>query len=257
MGPPSWRAVCMYIIDMDFWPWIKTDYVLIAALAVLIPVFVAYLTHQRRRVTAVQQRLERLQEKAIGQGRRDETRLHALLRVSQLMGSDDDLQGVFDSITNMCIEAFDCEQASLMLANREGTELEVSAATGHANLAEVLSIRQRIGENIAGWVAENRTAILLQSSMDTTKYPGLKLRDPSISSAMVVPSVTTDMLVGVINVGSRSTDLCYDEHDLRALQVFAENVGTCIVHAAENERLREENDKLRAALSQANTPAPV
>ncbi|MCZ6765644.1 MAG: hypothetical protein O7D32_01795 [bacterium] len=141
----------MYNIDMDFWPWIKTDYVLLAALTVLIPVFVVYLGHQRRKVLAVQQQLERVQKQAIGQGRRDETRLHALLRVSQLMRSNNDLQGVFDCITNMCIEAFDCQQASLMLANREGTELHVCAATGHANLAEVLSSRQRIGENIAGW----------------------------------------------------------------------------------------------------------
>ena len=228
----------MNIIDMDFWPWIKTEYVLFTGLVVLVLVFVAYLSHQRRRVTVMQRQLERMQEKAIGQGRRDETRLHALLRVSQLMGSNNDLQGVFDCITNMCIEAFDCQQASLMLANREGTELEVCAATGHANLAEVLSSRQRIGENIAGWAAEHRTAILLQSSMDTTKYPGLKLRDSSVSSAMVVPIVLADTLVGVINVGSRSTDSSYDEHDLQALHVFAENVRTCIIHVAENEPLR-------------------
>ena len=257
MGPPSWRAVCMYIIDMDFWPWIKTEYVLLGALAVLIPIFVAYLDHQRRKVRAVQQRLERMEERAIGQGRRDETRLHALLRVSQLMGSDNDLQGVFDSITNMCMEAFDCQQASLMLANEEGTELEVCAATGHANLAEVLSSRQRIGENIAGWVAQHRTPILIRSAVDAAKYPGLRLRDTSISSAMVVPIVTADTLVGVINVGGRTSDAFYDEHDLQALQVFAENVGTCIVHAKQSELLKEENEKLRAALSQANTPAGV
>ena len=242
----------MYIIDMDFWPWIKTDYVLLAALTVLLPV----LGHQRRKVLAVQQQLERAQKQAIGQGRRDETRLHALLRVSQLMRSNNDLQGVFDCITNMCIEAFDCQQASLMLANREGTELHVCAATGHANLAEVLSSRQRIGENIASWAAEHRTAILLQSSMDATKYPGMKLRDSSISSAMVVPIVIADALVGAINVGSRSTDSFYDEHDLQVLQVFAENVGTCIIHAAENERLRKANEKLCRALSQAGTSAP-
>jgi len=242
---------------MDFWPWIKTDAVLLGALAVIIPVFVLYLGHQRRKVLAVQHRLEKVRERAVGQDLRDKTRLHALLRVSQLVGAADDLQGVFDTITNMCIEAFDSQQASLMLANREGTELGVCSATGHANLAEVLSSTQKIGENIAGWVAQNRTPILLQSSMDATKYPGLKLRDTGISSAMVVPIIAAERLVGVINVGSRSTYAFYDEHDLQALQVFAENVGTSIVYATRSEHLRSENEKLRQALYAANTPAGV
>ena len=247
----------MYSIDMDFWPSITTEMVLAPALVVLVLVFVAYLSHKRREVAAIQRRLEHAHENAVGRDRRDETRLQGLLRVSQLIGTNDDLQGVFDCITNMCIEAFDCQQASLMLAIEDGAKLEICAATGHANLAEVLSSQQNVGENIAGWVAENLTPILIQSASDAAKYPGLRLRDNAISSAMVVPIVMADELVGVINVGSRSTDAFYDEHDLQALQVFAENVGTCIIQTKKSEKLREENERLRALVSKARSAVPT
>ncbi|MCK4235588.1 MAG: GAF domain-containing protein, partial [Candidatus Krumholzibacteria bacterium] len=112
---------------------------------------------------------------------------------------------------------------------------------------------------IAGWAAEHREALLLGHQDDFGKYPGLKLNDPSIISAMVVPIIVRDELVGVINITALSKDVLYNEEDLRALQVFAENAGTCIRHTEQANWLRtlvpnlqkaeQERDKQKSAQS--------
>jgi hypothetical protein len=43
----------------------------------------------------------------------------------------------------------------------------------------------------------------------------------------------------VINVASERPGTVYDDEDLRALQVFAENVGSCIRHTQQAEWMRQ------------------
>ncbi len=95
----------------------------------------------------------------------------------------------------------------------------------------MIDMRQKVGEGIAGWVAAHREPILLRDVGDCARYPDLKFNYPSLTSTMVVPILLRDEIVGVINVTSNSPDITYDDDDLRAFQVFAENAGACIRHA--------------------------
>ena len=105
--------------------------------------------------------------------------------------------------------------------------------------------RQKDGEGIAGWAAKHKKALLLGDSRDANKYSDLDLKNDSILSAMVVPIVARDELVGVLNVSSRSKDVTYSEEDLLALQVFAENAGVCIHHNEQANMLRQMVPTLR------------
>jgi hypothetical protein len=233
------------------WPWVKTEYTLLVVLIILVSAFTAYLTHKQRQITIWRRRFQRLQEQTHERTRRNYARLLALFNVSHLMGMDNHPQTVFDCITNMCVEAFDCEQASLMLASEDGTELEVQSATGHVNLAEVLGNRQRIGEGIAGWVAKHREPLLVEPHMDARKYPGLVLRDRALSTAMVVPIIIRNELVGILNVSSRDPGFHYDREDLHTLQVFAGNAGACIRYAEERDSMIRTNRELREGRSES------
>jgi transcriptional regulator with GAF, ATPase, and Fis domain len=215
------------------WPWVETEYILLIGISIVVCAFAGYLTHQQRQIAAVRRRFQRLVEQTVERTHRHYTRLLALLNVTRILGSNSDPQRVFDCITNFCMEVFDCQQASLTLLDKESGDLEVRSATGHANLADVLSSRQRIGEGLAGWAAEHREPLLLNSHLDVARYPGLQLTHRSISAAMVVPIMRGEELMGVLNVSSRCRGTHYDQEDIRALQVFAENAGTCIrLHSA-------------------------
>ena len=226
------------------WPWLETDLVLFAGLSTLVLVFIAYMTQQQRRALMTHRRLQELQKNTNDRLRVYTSRLYALSSISHMMGSVSNLQGIFDHITEMCGKTFDSSRASLMLHDRETDELIIRSVSEESK-HDLLGLRQKVGEGIAGWAAKNKEAILLGDSTDMENYSELDLNNDSIVSAMVVPIVAREELVGVLNVSSRSRDVTYCEEDLLALQVFAENAGACIRHNEQADMLRQMIPTLR------------
>jgi putative methionine-R-sulfoxide reductase with GAF domain len=212
-----------------FWPWVKTDMVLIIGLSLLVIAFVGYLAQQQRQVIRIHKELKLVREESEKRLRQHANRLIALTNISRIISVETDLQNIFDRITKMCVETFCCYRASLMLFEGETNELVVRSVSGHSDV-EILHMRQRLGEGIAGYAAQHREPILLSSPSDYSKYPGLEYKDPTLTSAMVVPIIVRDDLVGVLNVSSRSEDIVYESEDLLALQGFASSAGACIRH---------------------------
>ncbi len=211
------------------WPWGITDRALLVALSLLVIAAVAYLTDQQRRVIAMHGEITILREESDRRIRQHTTRLFALSNISRMISVETDLHNIFDRITRMCVETFSCYRASLMLYDAKREDLAVRSVCGHSD-AGILNARQRIGEGIAGYAAKRREPILLSGPADSTRYPGLELKDPSLTSAMVVPIIVRDELVGVLNVSSRSPEVVYDKNDLLALEGFASSAGACIRH---------------------------
>ena len=229
----------------DVWPWDNTNLVLLVGLMVSILMLVGYLTLQQRAARAVRLHVQKMMQDSSHRARQNTARLHALLNVSRMMGSITNLESVFESITTTCLEIFDCQQATLMMLNEKTHELETRAATGHVRNDEVKHATQRVGEGIAGWVAETNQPLILTRDTDPSEYPNLELKNLSISAAMVVPILLRDELVGVLNISSRAPDVYYTEEDLQALRVFAENAGTCIRHTEHVEWMRHTIQNLQ------------
>ncbi len=242
----------------EVWPWANTHVVLISLLPLSMALLVGYLTIQKQKTRDMRQKVEHMARDASQRARQNSARLRALLNVSRMMGSVTNLESVFNSVTNTCLEVFDCQQASLMMVNvnEETRELETRAATGHANESAVRTSTVKIGEGIAGWVAEQRRPIILTNETNLSQYPNLKLKDKSISAAMVVPILLRDELVGVLNISSQSPTTKYSQEDLQALQVFAESAGTCIRHTEHVEWMRKTiQDQASRAARQQTTEA--
>ncbi len=226
------------------WPWVNTDKTLLIGLSLIVFVFIGYLTQQQMRVSAALRYLQRLRDEKAEQIKQNNVRAYALLNVSHIMGSETDLQSIFDTITRMCVEAFMCRRASLMLVDKETDELVVRSVSGQAK-KDILGMRRGIGEGIAGWVATNRKSLFLGDPSYFEKYPELKGIDSKISSAMVVPIILRDDVVGVLNVSTDVPGVKYDTDDLKALQVFAGNAGACIRHKERADWLRSMVENLR------------
>jgi transcriptional regulator with GAF, ATPase, and Fis domain len=236
------------------WPWPKPHLVIIVLLSLTMVALVT-LVHQRRYLAAIHKAYTQSQKEAVEHARRSATRLYALSNVSHMMGATTGFQEVLDHVTRMCMKVFKCDQASLMLLD-EAQELVVESVGGQSIERSLLGARQKVGKGIAGWAGEHRQALLLNRDCDLSKYPGLELKSPSISVAMVVPIVLRDELVGVLNVSSRSEDVDYDEEDIRALQVFAENVGTCIRHTQQTDWMRQTIQKLQKTIKERSQAGP-
>jgi putative methionine-R-sulfoxide reductase with GAF domain len=226
------------------WPWIKTDLILIIGLSVTILAFVGYLTQQQRHVLNVNREIQRVREESDQHMKKHIDRLYALIKLGRKMAEETDLVTVFNCITNMCIEIFNGNRASLMLFERESNELVLRAISGCKGV-DIIDTRLSLGDGIAGWAAQKREALLLGGAESALRYPELDLKDSAITSAMVVPIILRDELVGVINVSSTSPTIVYDQEDLHALQVFAEHTGAYIRHAEQAHWMRQTIKKLR------------
>jgi len=222
------------------WPWANTQRILLLAFPLTVIAAICYLSDQQRRAQAVHRELMRQRERATERAERQSARLSALLNVSRIMGAESRLQTVFDSVTEICREAFACDRVSLMLVDSNTQELVVRSASGHDDPDGVVGTRQKIGEGVAGHVAAKGEPVVLgPGTPDPQVYQGLRKPRRSLEAAVVVPIQVRDELVGVINIASEKPGSRYDEEDLRALQVFAENVGSCIRHAEQAEWMRQ------------------
>jgi len=229
----------------SFWPWGHTDLVMIVGLGGSILLLILHLTYQQIKVTSMRHHMQTMDLKTNESRQKNSSRLLALLNVSRVMGSVTDPASVFQAITSTCLEIFDCHQASLMLLDAKTNMLELKAATGHINREKLNEVKQPVGQGIAGYVAQHKRAVILGKNVNPEKYPELKIPAIKLTAAMVVPIMVRDELVGVLNISSRAPDTIYFEEDLRALEVFAENAGTCIRQAERSEWMRQTIQRIR------------
>jgi len=241
----------------SFWPWGGSDVVLLVGLGGMIILLILHLTFQQVKVTGIRHQVQAIEVQATETRQQNASRLHALLNVSRMMGSVTDPSSVFQAITSTCLEIFDCHQSSLMLLNTETNMLEMKAATGHINREKLEKIEQPVGKGIAGYVAQRKQPVILGSNVDPEKYPGLQVQTMKLSAAMVVPIMVRDELVGVLNISSRAPDTTYTEEDMRALEVFAENAGTCIRQAERAEWMRQTIEKMHRQKDREKEAAPI
>ncbi len=220
------------------WPWPKPHMVLIVVLCLALLTLTG-LAHQRRYIALLRSQFEQSQQDEIARSRRHTQRLFALLNVSKVLGSSSDLQKVFDAVVALCVEAFSCHQASLMMYDRDAQELVLRAVAGQSVPSTMLGVRVKLGEGIAGWAARKGQSLLIGADFDPAGYPELELKNFALTSAMVVPIMLRDELIGVMNVSTRSRKTTYDDDDLKALQVFAENVGACVRHTEQASWMRQ------------------
>ena len=181
---------------------------------------------------------------------RQHRRLQGILTVSRTIGAESDPDQLYEAITQICRTTYDCDQVSLMTLDETSGNLRVVAANGHRNIDEVLAARVKVGEGISGWVAEHRAPVILGARVDTRQFPGLQIPKNRIVSAMVVPIILRDELLGVLSVSSRSHRVRFDHEDLETLLVFAETAGIVTRHAEQAAWMRGTIQRLDAALNQ-------
>jgi diguanylate cyclase (GGDEF)-like protein len=151
--------------------------------------------------------------------------LHSLLEAGKAVNSVLDLSQVLDRILAAATELLDADGGSIMLA--EGDHLVVVATAGIAAPAGALV---PIGRSIAGEVASTREPLLVTGRATAEDFPGLPSERSAPNSAMCVPLVHRDELVGVVNVRAPG-DRPYTEYDLRPLGLFAEQAAAAVANA--------------------------
>ncbi len=240
-------------------------FLVISASSVIV---VGGLVLQRRDLMRLWALYEAAQREIAERAEKARARDYALLNVSKMMVAQNDVNAVFTCVTDTCVGVFACHQASLMIFDKDSNSLEVRAASGKMVPEGIIGTRQKLGVGIAGWVGMRREPLLILPGGKPADYPGIEFKQKDLTAAMVVPIIMRDELVGVINVSSRSKQTVFDNEDMRALQVFAENVGVAVRHTEQAAWMRAtiqhlQDQKDRAGVStvipaaQSATPSEI
>jgi GAF domain-containing protein len=165
--------------------------------------------------------------------------VEVLLAAGREMNAVLELPRLLETILRSATDLLGAGGGSLMLA--QDAELVAVRVRGRQ---EALGTRIRMGDGVAGHVALRREPILIDGQVDPDVFPGLPERDPYVDSAMSVPLVHEDELLGVLNVNA-PLGHAFTQHDLRALAVFAEQAAAAIANANRYEAERSQVAELR------------
>ncbi len=135
--------------------------------------------------------------------------------------SDQELDRMLTVVLNLATEMSRSDISSIMLVDEDTKSLVMKASRG---LGEEVAkkARSRIGEGVAGRVAQNGEPLLLDETVEDASLKPL-LKRPAIRSSMVLPVRVNNRVMGVVNLAVLHTSaIRYTREDVGQLEKLLE-----------------------------------
>ena len=184
-------------------------------------------------------------------------RLRKLTEANHSLAEIESLDDLFPRLLDLAKEVTDGEASSIMLYNSESHLLEFASIKDDVRgdrAEDVLksSVKLKMGEGIAGWVAQNRKAVMVK---DAQRDPRFSKRADKQSgfvtrTMLSVPLSHHEELLGVLNVLNSREKPFFETDDLALLESFADLAAVAIARSRLVEE-RIEQERFRAELKAA------
>ncbi len=171
-----------------------------------------------------------------------------LTELSRILNSSLDPKTVRTRAMEAVMQLLDCEASSLYLIDEDRNELYFEVALGD-RADQVKEVRLKMGEGIAGWVAQEGKSDLVP---DCSKDPRWARRVDKKSkfqtrNMVTVPVKAKEKIIGVLQALNKKKDKLFNEEDLRLIESLADQVAI----ALENARLYENQRQTFLETAQA------
>lgn len=153
--------------------------------------------------------------------------LTTLSKVSRYIGSTLELDKVLILSLESALNLLNAKAGSIMLLDERREFLTVSASCGLSK--EFSRAKERLGEGIAGYVAESGKPLLLKDGMKDSRFEKPKKKS-KIKDALSVPIGTKDKIIGVFNVNNKKEGT-FIKSDLSLFSILASEIGVAIKNA--------------------------
>jgi len=170
--------------------------------------------------------------------------LIALSRVSAALSGLWDLDAILRVALDNVLNIMNGTIGGILLLDEQTQTLSYRVHQG-LSTRYVEEMRLRLGEGIAGRVAESGKSILLEDiSADTRVARPDLVSTEGLKAFISVPLRAKDKVLGVINVASRMP-LSFTRSDMHLLHSIGDQLGVAIEQARLYERLRKARERLR------------
>ncbi len=172
----------------------------------------------------------------------DSAKLGVLLELYARINSNyTDSRALLTRIIESATELTEGEASSLLLVNPENNKLYFEIALGPKG-ASAKRYSVKMGEGIAGWVAEKNTSLVVNDASSDPRY------SPEISeqigfptnSILAVPMRLKDKCVGVIEILNKKGGKKFTETDREWLEVFSTQAAIAIQNAFSYQKVKDE-----------------
>jgi PAS domain S-box-containing protein len=180
-----------------------------------------------------------------------------LHETSQVLTATLDLDDVLRSIMTQVRDYFHVEAASVALLEEETGDLVFRVAVGKAS-REVIGLRLKPGQGIAGWVIQTGEPELVPvAHADGRFYAGIDDRTDFYAHTMLaVPVRIGEQPIGVIEVFNPATG-AFDGDAQRLLLAVADLAAVAIRNAALYERVRQAERRYESLFNESADPIIV
>ncbi|MCP4756400.1 MAG: GAF domain-containing protein [Proteobacteria bacterium] len=188
----------------------------------------------------------------VSESKRRADEFRTLSRLSTILNSSLDQQSVRLRAMEAVVELLDCETGSLYLIDEEKNELYFEVALGEKGEA-VREIRLKIGEGVAGWVAqEGKSDLVPDTALDPRWASRVDKKSKFETLNMItVPVKNKNKVIGVLQAINKRHGRNPSKFDLKLLESLSDQVAI----ALENARLYEEQKAMFKETAEAITTA--
>ena len=178
--------------------------------------------------------------------RREREHLDFLHQLGQRLSATLDVRAVAREALETLRAMTEADQGVICLAEPGTSRLRIIAATGHdeASVEELdRRLQPRVGQGLTGWVALHRQAAVVDDVSRDDRWLVVRGMDEEVRSAVSVPLLFGEELVGVMTLGSLR-EVAFTPDHVRLLEA----AGAVLAGALLNARLYEQERAARQRL---------
>lgn len=184
--------------------------------------------------------------------------LNALNKISSELTSATDLDVLLNKIIKYAAIIVKAEAASILLLDKEKNELYFKASLGKKS-KEIKKYKVKVGEGIAGWVAEKGKSLIVNDvTKDMRWHQNIDSSTKFTTKSLIcVPLILKKEIMGVMEAINKKDNKSFDKNDEDILNSFAnqvvialrnaniiENLNNYFVHVTEILIQAMENESL-------------
>ncbi|MHB8879683.1 MAG: GGDEF domain-containing protein [Myxococcaceae bacterium] len=154
-----------------------------------------------------------------------------LFQITKVVNSGAPLQTLLEAVAGSSVDLVGADSCSIMLLDESRRELLINAASG-LSPEESDALTFKVGEGVAGWVAEHGAPALIPDTAADPRFKVVAGQKLAISSLLCVPLLTKDGVIGTLTVTSARARMFGKDHEELLMYL-----GASIVKDIENARL--------------------
>ena len=181
--------------------------------------------------------------------------------ISRLLDQSLDMRDIVSPVLEALAEHMDMKHGTLTLLNRKTSDIMIEAAHGLSQ-QQTRRGRYKLGEGVTGQVVLTGQPMVIEKTSDSPLFLDKTRRGKSDETSFIcVPIKVEQDVVGALSVDRPYSPKSALDEDMRLLSIIASMIAQAVklrrTAQEEQERLAQENERLRAELRDRFKPANI